>query len=240
MKTVENLVVGQAAQAHVAVDEPLVQCFQNGCEGQCVAAFVENGGDAVGLFFAVAGNVNGITIGQVFGKLFCYQIEIFVEQWLWCGAEIDVVVGGGVRFAKFDGAKTVAQGCQFVAGGETLLQRGGLACFVGFDQCLVVHHVGALAHKTQIVGADDGVWLQKLEQRHLFAAQRVHVGDDGYLLLFFERKLFFDVECANAFHFVAEQVDAERQFVGKREYVDDASAYRKLAGLVHKIDVFEP
>ena len=67
----------------------------------------------------------------------------------------------------------------------------------------------------------------------------LHVGQQYNLFQFLDRKLVGDVEAADAFHLVAEKLDAVRVVVGERKHIDQAATYGKLPRLDDEIHVLK-
>ena len=68
---------------------------------------------------------------------------------------------------------------------------------------------------------------------------RLYIGNDIDLIKFRYRELRARLECTDAVYFIAKQLNAARQIIGKLKYIDDANTYSKLTSLINEICFFE-
>ncbi len=112
---------------------------------------------------------------------------------------------------------------------QPMLHAGVAAAFAnGF-----VEHVvgGCCPERRHIAGAEhaDGVGGE-LELRHRHEIERAQIGISA---------LAFRIEAADRFERVAEEIEPHRRVHAGREQIDDAAAYRVIAGLAHRRGAIE-
>ena len=215
VESVEELVVGKEAEVQFVVDESLVQGFVDGGEGDVFAFVLENVGDALRLFLAVAQDIERVALVQQRRERFAHEVEILVVDGLRRAVqrqgrtrlsverlvavvdafEVEHAAGKLVDVDKFLAGMQVA-----LLGDEQLLRDG-----VGGDAVHAFEHPGQVFHREHRMRVDD------LQQRDARLGTLLQVGNDGNLLDGLLRKLRVDVERPYALYFIAESVDAEGQ-----------------------------
>ena len=95
---VENLVVGITTEFQIVIDKPFVQRFKHRSKIDFITPIVENSGNTVGLFLAVAQNVDAVSLSYRLHKTLTYQIEVFVKERLYGGTKFNFFVIGKNSF----------------------------------------------------------------------------------------------------------------------------------------------
>ena len=90
VEAVEDLVVGEDAEAQVVVDEPLVDGLLHWGERHFLPSVIggEDVFQSLQLFDAVGQHIDAVALRQVVGEALAEQVEILVEQRLLGGLEV--------------------------------------------------------------------------------------------------------------------------------------------------------
>ena len=245
VEAVEQLVVGEDAQAQLVVGKAFVQGLLHRRKGDLLApALLEDGTDAVGLLGAVATDIDGIAVGQIAGKAVGHEVEVLVEDGLRRRVELKRSVGRACGLgAELQAAEVEGTDGELAAVDELAFQTDvtALLRLAGGDglgcQGFVVHLLDAFAQPQEVAHGQDGVGGQEVEERHHAARAAcreviAEVGHDDHALLLLLGQLRLHLEGAQALHLVAEEVDAEGVFAGEGKYVDDAASDGILAGFI--------
>ena len=237
VETVEDLMVGEDADAEVAVDETLVECLVDGIEGD-ISRIGQYILQALVLLLAVGTDVYLVALRQIVSEGLLEQVKVLVEQRLHRDGKSQMDdgrcrIGGAV--AEFDAAEVEGVGeergalCELEFTTELALDvalfhlRGGLELFtlrLG-REAFLVGAVDGVVDVEEVFRHEEHVVGHEREERDLFVIRHREFRHDLNLVALFMGELVLHLERTDGVDIIAKEVDAVRQLVAVGEHVKD-------------------
>ena len=240
VETVENLVIGEKAPFRTVVNESFMESSRGRSEGDFFLPLLENGMKAHGLFLRVRQEVNAVPLPEEFQEGGGDKVEILMIQSLGGTAEVKRCLrgirrGGG---GEFHAGESGESGGEFF--GVNQLLHGLEIPFVGNHgrggKALVGDRLHAGKHTAAVGDGNQRPFRHEVHQALARGAVGGDVGRNGHGVNLLFGQLCLDVEGAYGVDFVAEEVDAVREFGGVTEDVEDRAADSEMPRFIDIVD----
>ena len=115
----------------------------------------------------------------------------------------------------------------------------GKRFFVTDNRLFIPQAADTFLRPCQVSGCQDCLCRQWIQQQGVGTVAFIHFRHDIDTLQFLFGKLGFHIERTDCLHFLSEEVDTVRKFIGEREYVQDTAAQGILPRFVDIVHLFE-